>query len=100
MTLTPSRTAAVSLFAAVLMAAAGCVESPGVTPAATTAPAAPAPAEPTLDAAGKARVEARLHALEPEFWTRRSRDGEAAANEWLRQKAVEISREEARRGAG
>lgn len=75
---------------------AACVDAPP--PPAT--PAAPAQAsEPVLDAAGKARVEARLHALEPEFWTRRSKDGEAAANEWLRQQAVRISREEARGGA-
>ncbi|NPD16625.1 hypothetical protein HOY34_15640 [Xinfangfangia sp. D13-10-4-6] len=80
---------------------AACVAPAAPPTTAATAPApAPAPqAEPVLDAAGKARVEARLRALEPDFWTRRSRDGEAAANEWLRKQAVEISREEARRGA-
>ena len=89
-----------AILAAALLAfpGAGCVATPPA-PALTQPAPVPAPAEPVLDAAGKARVEARLRDLEPEFWTRRSRDGEAAANEWLRKQAVEFSREEARKGA-
>ncbi|VDC20284.1 hypothetical protein [Pseudogemmobacter humi] len=80
-----------------LLTLAGCVASEPQ-PAATRPPAAAA--EPVLDAAAKARVEAEVRKLEPEFWLRRSRDGEAAANEWLRQQAQDISRREAARTAG
>lgn len=102
MALTPTRPAILSLLAACVIGAAGCVDSQNAPPAAPASAAAAtpaAPAAPSLDAAGQARVEARVKELEPEFWTRRSRDGEAAANAWLQQKAVEIGREEARRGA-
>ncbi|MCL4066175.1 hypothetical protein M3484_06305 [Pseudomonas sp. GX19020] len=103
MTLIPTRTAIVSLLGASAIGAAGCVENQATKPAAPPAVAAAAPAAPAarpLDAAGQARVAARLKELEPEFWTRRSKDGEAAANAWLQQKAVDIGREEARRGTG
>lgn len=77
-----------------LLPLAGCVAAE---PPPAPAPQPAAAAEPVLDAAAKARVEAEVRKLEPEFWLRHSRDGEAAANEWLRQQALEISRREAAR---
>lgn len=91
-----------ALFAPALVLA-GCVAEQ---PAPATAPVmahppvpAAAPPDPAAKARTEARVAARLQELEPEFWTRRARDGEAAANAWLQRRAVEIGREEAAREA-
>lgn len=48
-----------------------------------------------LDAAAQARVRAAVEALAPEYNVRRQRDGEARANDWIRQKAFELGQQEA-----
>ncbi|WP_283176536.1 hypothetical protein [Gemmobacter sp. 24YEA27] len=100
MTLIPTRTAIVSLLgAAVIAAAAAWKARPQSPPPSAVAAAAPAaPAARPLDAAGQARVAARLKELEPDSGRALERC-EAAANAWLQQNVV-IGREEARRGAG
>ncbi len=47
-----------------------------------------------LDAAAQARVRASIEALVPEYNQRARRDGEAAANEWIRQQAFTIGQRE------
>lgn len=48
-----------------------------------------------LDDAAKARIQAALQALVPEYNRRARRDGEASANDWIRQKAFELGQREA-----
>lgn len=81
---------------------AGCVETSQTrsTTESTSAPAA-APAVKTpaaLDAAATARVEKRveeqLRKLEPEYWLRRGKEGEEAANAWLKSQAIKIKTRE------
>jgi hypothetical protein len=50
-----------------------------------------------LDAAAQARVKAAIQALVPEYNQRTRRDGEASANEWIRQKAFVIGQQEGER---
>lgn len=50
-----------------------------------------------LDAAAQARVKAAIQALVPEYNQRARRDGEASANEWIKQKAFVIGQEEGER---
>ncbi|MBP2302076.1 hypothetical protein [Azospirillum picis] len=48
-----------------------------------------------LDAAARARVEASIKALVPEYNRRAKRDGEVKANAWIRQKAFVLGQREA-----
>jgi len=48
-----------------------------------------------LDATARARVQAGLEALVPEYHERFQRDGETSANAWIRQKAFELGQQEA-----
>lgn len=48
-----------------------------------------------LDAEAIARVQSGLEALVPEYHQRFQQDGEASANDWLRQKAFELGQIEA-----
>lgn len=53
-----------------------------------------APAQIELDAAAKARVQATLEAMVPEYHARAQRHGEESANRWIRQKAFELGQQE------
>ncbi len=58
--------------------------------------AQPAPdQEITLDAEAEARIRRAIEALVPEYNRRLARDGEASANEWIRQKAFVLGQQEA-----
>lgn len=48
-----------------------------------------------LDATARARVQAGLEPLVPEYHERFQRDGEVSANDWIRQKAFELGQIEA-----
>lgn len=54
-----------------------------------------APVEIELDAAAKARVQAAIEALVPEYNERARRDGEESANRWIGQKAFQLGQQEA-----
>ncbi|WEK03440.1 MAG: hypothetical protein P0Y65_14715 [Candidatus Devosia phytovorans] len=54
-----------------------------------------APVEIELDAAAKARVQAAIEALVPEYNERLRRDGEESANRWIGQKAFQLGQQEA-----
>lgn len=58
--------------------------------------AQPAPVqEITLDAEAEARIRRAIEALVPEYNRRLARDGEASANEWIRQMAFVLGQQEA-----
>ncbi|MBC9205769.1 hypothetical protein IBL26_02895 [Roseomonas aerophila] len=50
-----------------------------------------------LDEAAKARVRERVRGLTPEYHRRAARDGQAAADAWIRQRGYEIGQDEGRR---
>lgn len=66
-------------------------------PRAPRAPTQPAEAQIELDAAAQRRVRAAVQALVPEYNIRAARDGEASANEWIRQQAFQLGQQEAER---
>lgn len=50
-----------------------------------------------LDEAAKARVRERVRGLTPEYHRRVARDGQAAADAWIRERGFEIGQDEGRR---